>query len=62
MRGELKSFCEEQLHHLQRCDAIQHEVILELWQRFLEGDKSITWSRIWPMVVLGHWMNQHRFE
>ena len=62
MRGELKSFCEEQLHHLKRCDAIQHEVILELWQRFLEGDKSITWSRIWPMVVLGHWMNQHRIE
>ncbi|MFM7729979.1 MAG: asparagine synthase (glutamine-hydrolyzing) [Flavobacteriales bacterium] len=62
MRGELKSFCEEQLNHLKRCDAIQHDAILALWQRFLNGDPSITWSRMWPMVVLGHWMNQHDIE
>lgn len=62
MRGELKAFCEEQLNHLKRCDALQHDAILALWQRFLNGDPSITWSRMWPMVVLGHWMNQHHIE
>jgi asparagine synthase (glutamine-hydrolysing) len=59
MRNELKSFCEEQLNALQQVEVLQHDEIMSLWKRFMAGDKRITWSRIWPLVVLGHWVKQH---
>ena len=59
MRSELKSFCEEQLLALKQVEVIQHDEVIALWKRFLAGDKRITWSRIWPLVVLGHWVKQH---
>jgi asparagine synthase (glutamine-hydrolysing) len=59
MRSELKTFCEEQLQALKQVEVIQHDEVVALWNRFLAGDKRITWSRIWPLVVLGHWVKQH---
>jgi asparagine synthase (glutamine-hydrolysing) len=59
MRNELKTFCEEQLHALQHVEVLQHDEVMSLWKRFVAGDKRITWSRIWPLVVLGHWVKQH---
>ena len=59
MRSELKSFCEGQLLALKQVEVIQHDEVIALWKRFLAGDKRITWSRIWPLVVLGHWVKQH---
>ncbi len=59
MRNELKPFCEEHLSALQQVEALQYDEVLDLWKRFLAGDKRITWSRIWPLVVLGHWVKQH---
>jgi asparagine synthase (glutamine-hydrolysing) len=59
MRNEMKSFCEENIRSLSQIEAIDANASLELWQRFLNGDRYITWSRIWPLVVLGHWVKQH---
>jgi asparagine synthase (glutamine-hydrolysing) len=59
MKNELKSFCEEQLQALKQVEVLQHDEVMSLWRRFLAGDKRITWSRIWPLVVLGHWVKQH---
>jgi asparagine synthase (glutamine-hydrolysing) len=59
MRNELKSFCEVHLQALQQVESIQYKEVMSLWNRFLSGDKRITWSRIWPLVVLGHWVKQH---
>jgi asparagine synthase (glutamine-hydrolysing) len=59
MQNELKGFCEEQLQALKQVEVIQHDEVVALWKRFLAGDKRITWSRIWPLVVLGHWVKQH---
>ncbi len=59
MQNELKSFCEEQLHALKQVEVLQHDEVIALWRRFLAGDKRISWSRIWPMVVLGHWVKQN---
>jgi hypothetical protein len=33
-----------------------------LWQRFLGGDKRITWSRIWYLVVLSDWIERNGIE
>lgn len=59
MKTELRPFCEEHLNALQQVDAIRYDSVHELWKRFLSGDPRITWSRIWPLVVLGHWVKQH---
>jgi asparagine synthase (glutamine-hydrolysing) len=59
MRNELRSFCYENLLSLKQVEAIHHEEVMHMWQRFLAGDHLITWSRIWPLVVLGHWVKQH---
>ena len=54
MKNDLKSFCEENLAHLEGMGLNPHRVN-NLWQAFLKGDPRITWSRIWPLVTLGHW-------
>jgi asparagine synthase (glutamine-hydrolysing) len=59
MKSELKPFCEEQLKALERIEALRYDEVMHLWKRFQAGDKRITWSRIWPLVVLGHWVKQH---
>lgn len=59
MKNELRPFCEEHLSALQQVDAIRYDAVHALWKRFLSGDPRITWSRIWPLVVLGHWVKQH---
>jgi asparagine synthase (glutamine-hydrolysing) len=59
MRNELQSFCEEQLHALEAVSILDHAAVMDLWKRFTIGDPRITWSRVWPLVVLGHWVKQH---
>ena len=58
MRGELRGFCEEGLQGLEAISVIRHNEVMQLWKLFLAGSKVITWSRIWPMVVLGHWVKK----
>jgi asparagine synthase (glutamine-hydrolysing) len=59
MKNELKSFCETQLKALESINEINFGQVMILWERFLKGDTSITWSRIWPLVVLGHWIKKN---
>jgi asparagine synthase (glutamine-hydrolysing) len=58
MRGELRGFCEEGLQGLTALSVIRHHEVMHMWKLFLSGSKVITWSRIWPMVVLGHWVKK----
>lgn len=59
MKNELRSFCEENINALSQVEAIRPGAVQQLWNRFLQDDPIITWSRIWPLVVLGHWVKQH---
>lgn len=62
MRNELKSWCENRLQHLSQHEAFRGEVIQELWNRFLNKDPQITWSRIWHLVVLADWMEKNEIQ
>ncbi|MDP2388410.1 MAG: asparagine synthase (glutamine-hydrolyzing) [Bacteroidota bacterium] len=62
MKNELKQFCEDNLTHLQNKSSINKTYLQGLWNRFLNDDPLITWSRIWHLVVLGHWLNKMEFE
>jgi asparagine synthase (glutamine-hydrolysing) len=54
MKNDLKSFCEENLAHLESMGLNIH-MVNRLWNAFLKGDPLVSWSRIWPLVTLGHW-------
>jgi asparagine synthase (glutamine-hydrolysing) len=62
MRVELKSFCERHLHNLNKYPIFNITQTDQLWQRFLNKDPLITWSRIWPIVVLAHWLEKNGIE
>ena len=62
MRTELKSFCEANLDVLKRLSIFNPGGIETLWKKFLNNDKKVTWSRIWPMVILGHWIELNQID
>ncbi|MBL7943404.1 MAG: asparagine synthase (glutamine-hydrolyzing) [Flavobacteriales bacterium] len=59
MKNEMRSWCEAQLLLLKGIETLDHSAVMRLWNNFLAGDKRITWSRIWPLVVLGNWISRH---
>jgi len=62
MRTELKSFCEANLNNLKRLAIFNDSGLDQLWKKFIKHDKKVTWSRIWPLVVLGHWIEQNQID
>lgn len=62
MKNELKTFCESNLNYLGETKILNGEELNKLWQRFLADDKSITWSRIWHLVVLGYWVKKNNIH
>jgi len=62
MKGELKSFCEENLNELKNIKYINSKGVNNLWKSFEKNDKRVDWSRIWHLVVLGHWVKENNIE
>ena len=59
MKKELKDFNLEQLRSLKDLKLLNQKELDNLWERYLRNDPRIPWSRIWSLVVLGHWMKQN---
>jgi asparagine synthase (glutamine-hydrolysing) len=59
MRNELREFCESHLEALKGRGILDPEAMDTLWKRFLNNDNEITWSRVWHLVVLEKWMQNH---
>jgi asparagine synthase (glutamine-hydrolysing) len=56
MQNRLKSFCEKSLNDL-KCRHILNETeIINLWNRFLQKDTKVKWSKIWLLVTLEQWL------
>jgi asparagine synthase (glutamine-hydrolysing) len=62
MKGELKSFCKENLNEIKNVPYINTNGIDKLWKAFEKGDKRVGWSRVWHLVVLGHWIKENNIE
>ena len=63
MKNELKDLC------LSSFDYLENETeyfiggsLHDLFNRFANGDKQVSWSRIWPIVALGSWMKNNKIE
>ena len=62
MKGDLKSFCEQHMTELSKRPYFEEKEVMKLWRDFLAGKPETTWSRIWPLVVLNHWMNTNQID
>ncbi|MFM1931246.1 MAG: hypothetical protein RL226_549 [Bacteroidota bacterium] len=62
MRNELKAYCTDGLTILERHEAFDAGGIRELWGRFERNHHSVNWSRVWSLVVLGHWIKDNSIE
>ena len=59
MKDELRGFCEEGLNELKKNGYFREAELDALWKSFLNNNKRVTWSRIWPLVILGDWMKKN---
>lgn len=62
MKNELKEFCETRLQELGARPQFDTRELFSLWEQFLNDDKRISWSRIWPLVVLEDWMQKNEIN
>lgn len=62
LKNELKSFCEKNIFEFSDYDFCNKNEIRLLWKRFLENDKTVTWSRIWHLVVLNNWLKENKLQ
>lgn len=62
LKNELKAFCEKNINELSDYDFCIKQNVQNLWKRFLNNDKTVTWSRIWHLVVLNNWLKTNKLE
>ncbi len=56
MKNEMKDLCRQNLDNLEAF-GLNSKKVNELWEKFLKDDPRLSWSRIWPLVSLGHFKN-----
>lgn len=62
LKNELKDFCEKNIHEFSEYDFCNKQEIQNLWKRFLANDQTVTWSRIWHLVVLNNWLKENKIS
>jgi len=62
MLNDLRSFCQEHMHALADRAMFDRNEVRSYWQRFLQKDPIMPWSRIWHLVVLEHWLQAHSIK
>ena len=57
MRGALRPYCEERLLGSTLVDraGLDGGAVAELWQSFVDGRPTVSWSRLWTLVALSAW-------
>jgi len=62
MKNELKDFCIKNLTNLVDRELLDKKQLWDMWDRFIKGNQKATWSRLWPLVVLGFWLEENEVE
>jgi asparagine synthase (glutamine-hydrolysing) len=62
LKSDFKSLCETNLKLLGQNPHFNAKELEDQWQRFLKDDPMISWSRIWYLVVLQHWITENNIE
>jgi asparagine synthase (glutamine-hydrolysing) len=59
LKNELKDIAEENIKRLAARSFIDEKQMNKLWTSFLSDDPKVTWSRVWPLIVLEHWIEKN---
>ena len=59
LRNELRSFGEKQIKALADRPMVHSDALLDYWDRFQAGDKSVRWTELWLFIVLGYWLEKN---
>jgi asparagine synthase (glutamine-hydrolysing) len=62
MKNELKEFCEHHINSLSKREYFNETSLKSLWKDFLNGNPRVTWSRLWPLICLNHWLETNEIE
>jgi len=62
MKNELKSFCEEKIISLSKRKSFNEAGLTKLWNDFMANKPTISWSRIWILVVLENWLQTNSID
>jgi asparagine synthase (glutamine-hydrolysing) len=62
MRNELKEFCETRIKSLSKREWIDSQKTLKLWEDFLNKKSLYSWSRLWSLVTLEHWIAKNGLQ
>ena len=62
LKNELKYFCEMNIIELENKNIFVEGSLKNLWKRFLGGDQTVVWSRIWHFVILNVWMEENKIN
>ena len=59
MKSELREFCGERIQRLAGRELFNGAAVAGCWKDFLDGKQTMTWSRVWTLVVLEHWLERN---
>lgn len=60
LKNELKTFAEKNITELAHYNFCKKNAVLNLWHRFLNNDPTVTWSRLWHLIVLNSWIDKNK--
>jgi asparagine synthase (glutamine-hydrolysing) len=52
----MHAYADERIRSIAQSDVFNEKGVLDIWSRFLKGDASVTFSRVWPLVGLEEWV------
>ena len=59
LKNDLKTFCESRIINISKRPHINELEVISLWNNFLLGKPTATWTKVWLLVVLEHWMQKN---
>ena len=62
IKNELFDFSERLIKDLSKRNLFDDQEILNLWNRFLEADKNVKFTKIWSLVVLEYWLQKNNIS
>jgi len=59
MKHELHDFCGERIQRLAEREQFNGSAVKDYWENFRNGKQTVSWSRLWLLVVLEHWLEKN---
>lgn len=59
LKNDLKEFCEQHIRFAAETGWLNNNGIMNIWQRFLNGDTTVKWTAPWEIAVLGYWLKKN---